>query len=84
MDDYDDDYCDFDDYRYRDRHRRSDGLTIERCLGHVAPLIVSSLLKKHQSLMLMVALADVGFEMHRQYKAKKPFGQLTLLHGSYQ
>ncbi len=81
MDDYDD--YDFDDYGRRDRYRRSDGLTVERCLSHIAPLIVSSLLKKHQSLVLMIACADVVFEVHRQYKAKKPMGQLTLLHGDY-
>ncbi len=76
----DDDYY-FDDCRRRERQR--DGLTVERALYNVAPLVVTSLLKKHQSLLLAISLADAAFEVHRQYKAKRPMGELVLLRGDY-
>ena len=79
-------YDDHDDYyfdEYRQRNRREQGITLEGVISKAAPFIVNSLLKKHQSLLLAVALADVAIEVHRQYKAKRPMGELVLLHGDY-
>ena len=69
----------FDEYEHR--KRRQAGLTVEDILATAAPYLVRSLLKKHQSMLLLIGLADVAFEVHRQYKSKKPMGKLVLLHG---
>ncbi|MBH46582.1 MAG: hypothetical protein CME71_00265 [Halobacteriovorax sp.] len=78
-DDQEDCYC--DEYRYR--RRQPEGITLEGVVATTAPFLVRSLLKKHQSLMLAIALADVAIEVHKQYKAKRPMGELVLLHGDY-
>jgi hypothetical protein len=69
-----------DEYEYH-RVRRNEGLTVEDVLATAAPYLVRSLLKKHQSMLLILGLADIALEVHRQYKSKKPMGKLILLHG---
>jgi hypothetical protein len=70
-----------DDYEY---HRRQmQGLSLEDVIVSAAPYIARSLLKRHQSLILIIGLADVVLEVHRQYKSKRPMGELILLHGDY-
>jgi hypothetical protein len=76
-----DDEMYFDEYEHR--RRRQSGLTVEDLLSTAAPFLVRSLLKKHQSMLLLIGLADVALEVHRQYKSKKPMGKLVLLHGEF-
>lgn len=77
----DDEYY-FDEYE-RYHHRERIGFTVEDLVSTAAPFLVRSLLKKHQSLLLLIGLADVAFEVHRQYKSKKPMRKLVLLHGDF-
>lgn len=77
----DDEYY-FDEYEQHKRRRR-EGLTVEDVLSTVAPYVVRSLLKRHQSMLLLIGLADVALEVHRQYKSKRPMGKLILLHGEF-
>lgn len=72
----------FDEYRQH-RIRQREGLTVEDILTTTAPFLVRSLLKKHQSMLLLIGLADVALEVHRQYKSKRPMGKLVLLHGDF-
>jgi len=59
------------------------GMTVEDLVTTATPYLVRSLLKKHQSLLLLIGLADVAFEVHRQYKSKRPMKKLVLLHGEF-
>lgn len=77
----DDEYY-FDEYEQHKRRRR-EGLTVEDVLSTVAPYVVRSLLRRHQSMLLLIGLADVALEVHRQYKSKRPMGKLILLHGEF-
>lgn len=79
-------YDDQDDYyfdAYERRRRQPQGITLEGVIATAAPFIVNSLIKKHQSLILAIALADVAIEVRKQYKARQPMGKLILLHGDY-
>jgi hypothetical protein len=75
-----DDEIYFDEYEYH-RSRRNGGLTVEDVIATAVPYLVRSLLKKHQSMLLIIGLADIAFEVHSQYKSKKPMRNLILLHG---
>lgn len=72
----------FDEYQQY-RRREQMGMTVEDLVTTAAPYLVRSLLKKHQSLLLLIGLADVAFEVHRQYKSKRPMKKLVLLHGEF-
>ena len=55
------------------------GITLNRAVNIVAPLLVNNLLKRHPSLMLAVVLADTAIQVRKCYKSKRKYGELILL-----